>query len=165
MKSASILRALREMDVPPEKAKAAAPAISGRAVKRATAKRLLAKLQREAVRRQFRLHCKSNGLPMPATEFRFDESPAKRGFLFDYCWPDERVALEVNGGIWRKGGGAHTGVGHLRDMEKMNLAQLQGWIVLQCVPKELFTDATLTMLRAALKSRAEFPSEARTNNP
>src|SRR4051812_17088812 len=87
-------------------------AISGRAVKRAKKSRELARQQREAVRRQFRLLCSQAGLPMPATEYRFDESPAKRGFLFDYCWPDERVALEVNGGIWRKGGGAHTGVGH-----------------------------------------------------
>ena len=79
------------------------------------------------------------GWPVPEREVRFD--PARR-YRFDYAWPAidpwrHKVALEVQGGIWRKKGGAHTGTGHLRDMEKLNLAQTQGWTVLQLTPQQV----------------------------
>jgi hypothetical protein len=76
--------------------------------------RLLNKAKADAIRAAFRLLCKENGLPIPSTEFIFDESPAKRKFAFDYAWIPEKVALEVDGGIWV--GGAHgRGSGIMRD--------------------------------------------------
>ncbi len=98
------------------------------------------------------------GLPAPLREFRFH---ALRRWRFDYVWPLERVALEVEGGVWS--GGRHTrGAGFLGDVEKYNEAAAGGWYVLRCIPRTLRTAATVdlvarTMQRAAAKltTRAE----------
>ena len=75
------------------------------------------------------------GLPAPATEYRFD---AVRKWRFDFAWPADFVAVEVQGGIYT--GGRHVrGDGAERDMEKINAAQLQGWIVLLATPRRLAT--------------------------
>jgi hypothetical protein len=60
-------------------------------------------------------------------EFRFD---AKRKFRFDYYLPDLRVGFEINGGEWL--GGRHTkGKGYQTDLDKINLAQINGFRVFQ----------------------------------
>lgn len=49
---------------------------------------------------------------------------------FDFAWPDKRLALEVDGGIWTNG--AHTrGKGKLRDDDKTNYAAACGWRVMR----------------------------------
>lgn len=56
----------------------------------------------------------------------------ERKFRFDYAWPEKKIALEVEGGLWRKGGGAHSHPkGILRDIEKYNLATTLGWRVIR----------------------------------
>lgn len=47
----------------------------------------------------------------------------------DFAWPDARVALELQGGTWRRGGHS-TGGGIERDATKAALAQLDGWVLL-----------------------------------
>lgn len=65
-------------------------------------------------------------------EYKFDESEDERQFRFDYAWPAKKIAVEIEGGIWRKGGGAHSHpTGILRDIEKYNLAVMQGWRVIR----------------------------------
>lgn len=87
-----------------------------------------------------------NRLPVPSVEHRVCDS---RRFRFDFAWPDERVALEVEGGAWT--GGRHTrGIGFIRDMEKYNLAACLGWRVLRCVPSDLCTMDTVRMIHACL---------------
>jgi very-short-patch-repair endonuclease len=52
-----------------------------------------------------------------------------RKFRFDFCFREERLLIEINGGTYSKG--AHsTGTGIARDYEKNNLAQIGGWRVL-----------------------------------
>lgn len=99
---------------------------------------------------RFKMLCKVEGLPMPVTEHYFAKQALGRNWRFDFAWPEEWVALEVQGGIWRKGGGAHQGKGHERDIEKLSAAQRLGWKVMQCVPRNLCTDATITLLRTVL---------------
>ena len=66
-----------------------------------------------------------NQYPTPLSEQRFHES---RKWRFDYCWPDQMIAVEIEGGQWIKGG--HTsGTGLQRDCEKYNAAQFKGWKV------------------------------------
>ena len=51
---------------------------------------------------------------------------SKRRFRFDFYQPDSLVAIEIQGGTWRKG--AHsTGAGIQRDCEKANLVQFAGY--------------------------------------
>ena len=63
----------------------------------------------------------------PVREYRF---ALPRRFRFDFAWPSERVAVELEGGIWMRG--RHVrGKGYEKDCEKYNLAALRGWRVLR----------------------------------
>ncbi len=89
---------------------------------------------------------RSVGLPAPVREHRFH---AVRRWRFDYAWPEQRVALEVEGGVWT--GGRHTrGAGFVGDMEKYNAAVLAGWRVVRVVPGKLCASATVGMLESLL---------------
>ena len=86
------------------------------------------------------------GLPAPVAEHRFHPT---RLWRFDFAWPEHRVAVEIEGGIWTQGG--HTrGRGFRADMEKYNEAALHGWTVLRYTPKQIKNGAALEHLRRAL---------------
>ena len=73
------------------------------------------------------------GLPKPVPELTFHP---KRKWRFDYAWPEEKVALEIHGATYKNG--RHTrGLGFARDREKMNEAQLLGWIVIEATVDNL----------------------------
>ena len=75
-----------------------------------------------------------------------------RRFIFDFCFPQSKVAIEISGQIWRKGG--HTsGKGVQRDYEKINLALLEGWIVFQ-LSEEMITREWLDKIISSVKLRA-----------
>lgn len=75
----------------------------------------------------FALQLRAYRLPDPEREFRF--SPPRR-WRFDFAWPDLRVAVEIEGGIFS--GGRHTrGKGFESDCEKYNAAASDGWRVLR----------------------------------
>ncbi len=76
-------------------------------------------------------------MPLPVTEHRFHPT---RKWQFDYAWPDRKLALEVEGGIWRKGGGAHSHPTNIvRDCEKYSEAAILGWRILRVPPESLRT--------------------------
>ena len=81
-------------------------------------------------------HIKLAGLPEPAREFRFHP---KRRWRFDFAWPDQRVAVECEGGTWMRG--RHVrGDGYRRDAEKYNAAVLLGWRVFRLTADMLADD-------------------------
>lgn len=64
-------------------------------------------------------------LPLAQREYRFHP---ERKWRFDFAWPERKVALEVEGGIWVRG--AHTRGAHfISDCDKYNAAGLMGWRV------------------------------------
>ena len=67
-------------------------------------------------------------VPEPVREHRF--LPPRR-FRFDFAWPDDLLAVEVDGGTWRGTGRHSRGLGYERDCEKLNLAAMNGWTVLR----------------------------------
>lgn len=69
---------------------------------------------------------KAAGIGEPITELQFLK---ERKWRFDFAWPEERIAIEVNGGGGR--GRHNTVIGNTKDSEKLNAAQVAGWIVLQ----------------------------------
>lgn len=88
----------------------------------------------------------AQGIPRPVREYRFH---AVRKWRYDYCWPDEKVALEIEGAVWTQG--RHTrGSGFLADMTKYNFGAADGWRILRCTPKDLRSPATVALLRQAL---------------
>ncbi len=90
-------------------------------------------------------------------EYRFHP---KRMWRFDYAIPEHRIALEVEGGVWTRG--RHTRPqGFLGDVEKYNAAALLGWRVFRTTPSELYSRATIGMLRQAIT--CDFPPETCEN--
>jgi hypothetical protein len=79
--------------------------------------------------------CKAAGLPIPVPEYEFHPT---RKWRFDYAIPQWKVGIEIEGGIWQRGGGGHSHpTGIVRDMEKYNAAAVQGWRVLRYAPEDL----------------------------
>jgi len=74
------------------------------------------------------LQLQSNGLPAPVAEFRFHPT---RKWRFDFAWPAEKVAIEIDGGGYKFGGGKHMSPA---DYEKINTAQSMGWKVYRFTP-------------------------------
>ena len=64
---------------------------------------------------------------MPVSEHRFH--PTRR-WRFDFAWPEQRIAVEVDGAVFT--GGRHTrGAGYEKDLEKLSEALCLGWRVLR----------------------------------
>ena len=73
------------------------------------------------------------GLPQPVTEHQFH---TERRWRLDLAWPAQRIALEVEGGVYT--GGAHGSIsGILRDIEKYNAATVLDWHILRVLPSSL----------------------------
>lgn len=60
-------------------------------------------------------------------ELRFD---SVRKFKFDYGHWKLKIAVEMEGGIYTGTGHVKTGT-YLKDMQKYNMAQIRGWMVLR----------------------------------
>lgn len=95
-------------------------------------------------------------------EFRFHP---KRQWRFDYAIPEQQIAIEVEGGVFKKRkylskrtgelittiGGRHNSVkGFIGDMEKYNAAALLGWRVFRVQPDGLCTRETINLIKEAL---------------
>ena len=90
-------------------------------------------------------------LPAPVTEHRFHPS---RKWRFDYAWPDVKVALEVEGGVWT--GGRHTSsTGFLKDMEKYNAAATLGWVILRFTPQDLNKITTFETVKKVVELKKD----------
>jgi hypothetical protein len=89
------------------------------------------------------------GLPEPEYEFVF--LPGRK-FRFDLAWIKERLAVECNGATWVKGGHS-SGYGLRRDYEKMNLAQVNGWIVLQFDSGAIYDGSAINLIQKTLEGR------------
>jgi very-short-patch-repair endonuclease len=98
-----------------------------------------------ALERMFAYHLRAAKAPAPEKEFRFH---AERRWRFDFAWPSERLAVEVEGGTWTNG--RHSrGKGYEADAEKYNEATLQGWRVLRFTGRMVASgEALQTTMRA-----------------
>jgi hypothetical protein len=82
-------------------------------------------------------------------EHRFHET---RRWRFDFAHPASKVAVEIEGGIFIAG--RHTrGAGFVGDCEKLNTAQLMGWIIYR-IPTTL-KDADMQMWAQSIALFAE----------
>jgi very-short-patch-repair endonuclease len=72
----------------------------------------------------------------------------ERLYRFDYALPQYKLAIEVNGGLDRRGKSGHTSPeGIRRDIEKTNLALTLGWRVIVVEPKQKITARTIDLIR------------------
>lgn len=88
-----------------------------------------------------------NDVPEPVFEHRFHEI---RKWRFDLAWPEHKLALEVEGGVWTQG--RHTrSSGFIRDMDKYNTATMLGWRILRVLPGDLCMMDTILMVKKAME--------------
>lgn len=93
-----------------------------------------------------RLHLRAANFPEWIEEHRFH--PTRR-WRFDFAWPPNRVACEVEGGVWTDG--RHTrGSGFTEDCEKYNEAVLDDWKVIRVTAKHIDSGAAVGWLGQAL---------------
>lgn len=89
-------------------------------------------------------------LPMPCQEFPFAKEVGRK-FRFDFAWPERKIAVEVEGGIWARYRGGHTHPMHiLRDMEKGNIAAKLGWRVFRFTTDEVKKGIAQTFMKEVL---------------
>tara|TARA_Y100000310_G_scaffold163513_1_gene163345 strand:- start:18126 stop:18521 length:396 start_codon:yes stop_codon:yes gene_type:complete len=66
-------------------------------------------------------------IPVPHFEYRFHET---RKWRFDLAFPDQHLAVEIEGGIWQYGRHNRAST-FIKDMEKYNNACMLGWHLLR----------------------------------
>ncbi|WP_223306495.1 endonuclease domain-containing protein [Achromobacter insolitus] len=80
-------------------------------------------------------------------EYRF---APPRMWRFDFAWPEQRFAVEIEGGVWTNG--RHTrGSGFVADTEKYNAAALAGWKVLRFTEKSVRDGSAVELVARVLR--------------
>lgn len=69
-----------------------------------------------------------------------------RKWRFDFAWPDHKIAVEIDGGVWTQGAHAHP-LDIERNMSKGNDAARLGWRVLHFQPKQVKNGEAIAFLR------------------
>ena len=80
----------------------------------------------------------AHGFDLPVQEFcpKLVHDDKVRKWRFDIAWPEYKIAVEVEGGVYTSG--RHTrGVGYEMDLRKYNAAALCGWLVFRATPQML----------------------------
>lgn len=98
----------------------------------------------------FTLFCQAELGREPVREHRFHPS---RKWRFDYAFPELKIAIECDGGVWM-GGRHNRPKGYIKDMEKFNAAAELGWVVLKFTPQQLMTTATIDTIRSTIQQRS-----------
>ena len=92
--------------------------------------------------------CKAARLPVPVPEHRF--APPRR-WRFDWAWLDQKVALEVQGGLFTQG--RHSrGAALMKEFEKLNTAAELGWRVLFVTPQQMQNGEAFTYIERVLRA-------------
>lgn len=107
---------------------------------------------------EFEFQCRAHDLPAVVTQFAIANSldllNKRRRYRFDFGFPDFNLLVEINGGIWLSGGGAHS---HPLDVErnqrKQNDATLWGYYVLQFTPDEVTNRHAISFTQKVLFAR------------
>lgn len=73
------------------------------------------------------LNLYGSDLAIPVREYKFH--PVRK-WPFDFAWPEAKLAVEIQGGTYKRIRGRHSrGPGQHNDFDKYNAAQLLGWRV------------------------------------
>ena len=89
------------------------------------------------------------GGPQLVKEHRFDD---RRRWRFDRCHPRARIAVEVDGGVWKQGW-HNRAAGYIADCTKLNRAAALGWLVFRLTPAHLDDGETLPAILRAIRER------------
>ncbi len=108
---------------------------------------------------QLAFEIRAHGLPQPHEQYRWatevtNENGKPRQFRADFAWPQYRLLVEVQGGVWRRGGGAHSHPSNIeRDIEKAQCAALLNWLVFPVTTDEVKRGEAIQLLERFFASR------------
>ena len=108
----------------------------------------------------FDLYVRAVGLPPAEPNYEFARETLGRKWAIDRAWIAERIALEVEGAVYVKGGGAHQRAGsrarpgrYLTDMEKYNRLAVWGWLLIRVTYDMIADGRALALLEEAFSYR------------
>lgn len=78
----------------------------------------------------------------------------KRKWKFDYCYTREKLAIEIEGGIWIRGR-HNSPKGYKKDMDKYNKCEILGYRLLRYSPDLLMRAETHDEIQMVLKQQRE----------
>lgn len=88
-------------------------------------------------------------LPTPMRQYRMPEYP-KRLWRFDFAFIEQRLLIDVQGGIWVDHLGHSSGSGISKDCEKYNAATLAGYRLLLVTGNMIKDGTALNIIEQAL---------------
>lgn len=89
---------------------------------------------------------KAFGIPEPTAEYRFCE----RMWRLDYCWVDAKVALEIEGGIWKQGRHNRPKT-MIAEMAKYNRLAVLGYRLIRATPDDVKDGSVFATIRQVLQ--------------
>lgn len=108
-------------------------------------------MSESALEAKLMLHIRAHKLPTPEREYRFH--PVRK-WRFDAAWPEHKVAVEVEGGIYTRG--RHTRpAGFNEDSRKYAQATLLGWRVFRVTEAHIDSGEAVQWVAAALGMKWE----------
>lgn len=117
----------------------------------------IAKAQAKAAREHLELAYQAlilcAGLPSP---IRQHKACPPDGWVWDFAWPECKILVECNGGIYRAKGAHNTGPALIRDYQKGNAANLAGWTCLTFTMADIRSGYALETTREALRLHPPF---------
>lgn len=97
---------------------------------------------------------RDDGLPLPVKQFLW--ARPERMYRSDFAYVQERILIEVQGGIWAQDPGRHNrGSGYETDCQRDNLAALLGWKLLRFTERMIKYGEACETIQRALKPRIE----------
>lgn len=94
---------------------------------------------------EFADHCGIYGI-VPAREYPFMQG---RDFRFDFCFPDDLIAVEIEGGSYTNGR-HNRPKGFASDCEKYNLAALMGYRIFRFTPEMVHSGSAIDFVMTVL---------------
>jgi very-short-patch-repair endonuclease len=85
-------------------------------------------------------------LPEPVREYRFHPL---RKWAFDLCYPEHRLAVEIEGGVYVLGRHVRP-KGYRNDCEKYSEAAVLGWRIIRVTPDMVESGLAVDLIRRAL---------------
>jgi very-short-patch-repair endonuclease len=107
---------------------------------------------------QLAFEIRASRLPEPVRQHRWatelvNANGKRRQFKADFAWPEFRLLVEVQGGIWRPGGGAHSHPLNLeRDIERQQCAALLRWYVFPVTTDDVKSGKAIGLVTRALEA-------------
>jgi very-short-patch-repair endonuclease len=109
----------------------------------------------------FAFQLQASGAPQWERQYRFAHELG-REWRWDFAWPGLKLAVEIQGGIWKKGGGAHSHpTDILRNMAKHNDGAKLGWRLLQFSTDEVKSGEGLAYTMTVIRRELSLHKDAR----